>query len=90
MDKIIALAIGAAVIVGGGSFYGGMKFQQSRGSIYFTGGFQNLRNLSPEERQDRIQQMGGSVPDRAVSLAEEMSEEQQTEKLFPKMTKALL
>ena len=60
MDKIIALAIGAAVIVGGGSFYGGMKFQQSRGSIYFTGGFQNLRNLSPEERQDRIQQMGGS------------------------------
>ena len=61
MDKIIALAIGAAVIVGGGSFYGGMKFQQSRGSGFISpADFQNLRNLSPEERQDRIQQMGGS------------------------------
>ena len=61
MNKIIALVIGAAVAVGGGSFYGGMKFQQSKGSGFISpADFQNLRNLSPEERQQRFQQMGGS------------------------------
>ena len=45
-----------AIIVAGLAFYGGMKYGQSSG---ISGNFANLRNLSPEERQQRLAQMGG-------------------------------
>jgi len=51
--KIVLVFIGAAIILGVGSFYGGMKYGQSK----ITGNFANLRNLSPEERQ----QMGAGI-----------------------------
>lgn len=61
MDKKISIIIILAIITGAGAFYGGMKFQQSKGSGFISpADFQNLRNLSPEERQQRFQQMGGS------------------------------
>lgn len=61
MDKKISIIIILAIITGAGAFYGGMKFQQSKGSGFISpADLQNLRNLSPEERQQRFQQMGGS------------------------------
>ena len=69
MQKTILGMIVVAVLVGGVSFYSGMQFGQSRtprgltrgdssagGGSAFGG--QSLRNLSPEERQARLQQMG--------------------------------
>jgi len=44
MNKIIAIVIVSAVIVGGGSFYAGMKYDQSKNKT---------------ERQTRMQQFGG-------------------------------
>jgi len=58
MNKIIIIAVVVAVITGVGSFYGGMKYAQGqRGG----GNFQNLANLSPEERQQRFQGMGANA-----------------------------
>lgn len=62
MDKktIIAVCIIAALI-GGGAFYGGMRYAQNKTSVQSSrGNFQDLRNLSPEEQQARLQQMGGA------------------------------
>lgn len=58
MKKILPLIIVAIVLVGAGGFYGGMKYGASRQSA--SGGLTNFRNLSPEERQQRFQQMGGT------------------------------
>lgn len=49
-----------AVVVGGGAFYGGMKYAQSqsqRGRLS-QADFQSLQNLSPEQRQQRLQELG--------------------------------
>ena len=54
--KIILIVVGVIVLVGGSSFYGGMKYGQSR----VTSGFQNLQNLTPEQRQQRMQQMSNT------------------------------
>jgi len=45
------------VVVGGGAFYGGMKYAQSRNP---RGQFSraDLQNLSSEERQQRLQELG--------------------------------
>lgn len=62
MDKktIIAVCV-TAILVGGGVFYGGMRYEQSKASARSAqGNFQDVRNLSPEERQARLQQMGGA------------------------------
>lgn len=60
MDKKIIIAVCVtAVFAGGGAFYGGMQYAQSKPSARSAqGSFQDLRNLSPEERQARLQQMG--------------------------------
>lgn len=61
MKKTLLITFVIAIIVAGGAFYAGMKYGQSKASASFTqGDFQNLRNLSPEERQQRIQQMGAA------------------------------
>jgi len=56
MKKIIPMVI-AIVVVGGISFYGGMKYDQSKKSN--TGGSDNFANLTPAERQQRFAQAGG-------------------------------
>ena len=58
MNKTLLLSIMAVVVVvGGGAFYGGMKYAQSRNP---RGQFSraDLQNLSPEERQQRLQELG--------------------------------
>jgi len=56
---IIPVIILTALIFGGGGFFGGMKYSESKSPNASTqANFQNLQNLSPEERQQRFQQMG--------------------------------
>ncbi|MCX6789325.1 MAG: DUF5666 domain-containing protein [Candidatus Gribaldobacteria bacterium] len=52
---IIAIAIIVAIVVGVGSFYGGMQYGKSKSA----GG--GLANLTPEQRQARFQQMAGGA-----------------------------
>lgn len=59
------VAVGVAVVVGGGAFFGGMKYTEARG-LRGVGNFsglagQDLQNLSLEERAQRIQQFGGNA-----------------------------
>ncbi len=60
MNKIIPVIIAVAVVVGGGSFFGGMKYAEIKSprSSVSQADFQNLQNLSPEERQQRLQEIG--------------------------------
>jgi hypothetical protein len=63
MNKLIPIVIATAVVVGGGAFFGGMKYAESKS---FQGrvsqiDFQNLQNLSPEERQQRLQELGANA-----------------------------
>jgi len=63
MNKLIAIVIATAVVVGGGAFFGGMKYAESkspRGRLS-QADFQNLQNLSPEERQQRLQELGANA-----------------------------
>jgi len=60
MKKLLPIII-AIIIVGGGAFYGGIKYQQSKNSF---GNFsrQNLQNLSEEQRQQLFQgNVGGNM-----------------------------
>lgn len=60
MNKQIASTVAALILVGGGSFYGGMQYQQ-RTAPSNTGRMGGqFANLSPEERQARFQQMGSA------------------------------
>jgi hypothetical protein len=61
MDKKNILIISAVIIlvVGVGSFFGGMKYGQSKNSAGSRNGGA-FANLSPEERQARFGQMGGA------------------------------
>lgn len=58
-SKNIVIAILALLVVGAGSFYGGMKYGQNKNS---GGNFsaQALQNLSPAERQQIFQQFRSS------------------------------
>ena len=63
MNKLIAIVIATAVVVGGVAFFGGMKYAESkspRGRVS-QADFQNLQNLSPEERQQRLQELGANA-----------------------------
>jgi len=66
--KLLSIII-VVIVVGAAAFYGGMKYTQSR----TPGGFLqadlgNLRNLSPEERQQKLQGLGdsGALGERAI------------------------
>jgi hypothetical protein len=61
MKKIIPIFVALILVVGGGAFYGGMKYQQSKGSF---GNLtrQNFQNLSEEQRQQLLQgNIGGGL-----------------------------
>ena len=52
MQKTLPLFLLAFIAVGGGSFYGGMKYQENKSPTTRGGrNAANLYNLSPEERQ---------------------------------------
>ena len=56
---IIPVIILTALIFGGGGFYGGIIYSESKSpNASAQSNFQNLQDLSPEERQQRFQQMG--------------------------------
>jgi len=54
MKKTIPIFVALILVIGGGAFYGGMKYQQSKGSF---GNLtrQNFQNLSEEQRQQLLQ-----------------------------------
>ncbi|MDO8560613.1 MAG: hypothetical protein Q7R91_00140 [bacterium] len=56
-SKLITIVIAVAVVVGSGAFYGGMKYGQNTAA---TQGARGLANLTPEERQARMQQFGSA------------------------------
>lgn len=61
--KNLSLAIIAALVLAGGAFYGGTKYAESKksaGNNSNQNNSSNFRDLSPEERQQRMQQMGGA------------------------------
>jgi len=66
MKKLLPIIIITVLVVGGGAFYGGMKYTESKSP---QGGFAraDLQNLSPEERQQKMQELGdsGALEDRA-------------------------
>ena len=58
---IIPIIILVALIFGGGGFYGGIIYSKSKSpNASAQSNFQNLQNLSPEERQQRFQQAGAN------------------------------
>ncbi len=59
MKKLISIII-VLVLVGGGAFYGGMKYGQSKNPLS-SFSRQNLQNLTPEQRQQRLQQLGANA-----------------------------
>lgn len=62
MNKLIAIVIATAVVVGGGAFFVGMKYAESKSPRRLSQtDFQNLQNLSPEERQQRLQELGANA-----------------------------
>jgi hypothetical protein len=62
MNKTLLSIIVVAVVVGAGAFYGGMKYAENSRQNFVRQSFggQNMQNLSPEERQQRFQQMGAA------------------------------
>jgi len=57
MKKCIPIIVAAVVVAAGAGFYCGMKYSPSRSVDTFGRG--TFQNLSPEERAQRFQQMGG-------------------------------
>lgn len=62
MKKILPIFIAAIIIVGGGAFYGGTKYAESKSPAGLQGMGGNFTNLSPEERQARMEQFGANGP----------------------------
>jgi len=61
MKKILPIIV-IVIIVAVGSFFAGMKYGQSKNSDNLSQrNFQGFENLSAEERQQRIEQMGANV-----------------------------
>ncbi|MBI4600266.1 hypothetical protein HY732_05105 [Candidatus Uhrbacteria bacterium] len=60
MKKIVLSVLAAAVIAGGGSFWGGMQYAESKSIRARTGSsMQDFRALSSEERAQRGSQFAG-------------------------------
>lgn len=65
MNKKVKIAA-IVVVVGGVSFYSGLKYDQSRNSASLAQGVRSFANLSPEERQTRMQQFGAGGGQRSA------------------------
>ncbi len=63
MSKKIIVIILGVIIIGGGSFYAGIKYDQNKNSLKNRGGAMGFNNLSPEERQARFGQFIGANGD---------------------------
>lgn len=63
MKKLLPIFIVAILVAGGGAFYGGMKYAESTRQNFARQnlGGQNLQNLSPEERQQRLQELSANA-----------------------------
>lgn len=59
-NKLISIITVVVVIIGGGMFYGGMKYVENKSprDEFLRSNFESLRNLSPEQRQQRFQEFG--------------------------------
>lgn len=78
MKKII-IAVVALVLVGGGGFFSGMKYAKNKNSISFNrGNFQNLAGLSSQERQQRLEEMGGARQGGGFVSGEMLSKDEQS------------
>jgi len=53
VNKLLSVAITVAIVVGGGAFYGGMKYAQGRSPRG------NFANLTPEQRQQFMANVSG-------------------------------
>jgi len=58
MNKIFITGAVVAVVVGGGAFYGGMKYAERRSTGTISP--QDMQNMSPEQRQQMLQRFRGS------------------------------
>jgi hypothetical protein len=61
MKKILPIFIAIIIVVGAGAFYGGMKYGQSKSPATARAAGGEFANLSPEERQARMQQFGAGT-----------------------------
>ena len=59
MNRITIVVIGI-LAVGGGSFYAGMRVGGGGNPVVARGGMGGFGNLSPEEREARLRQLGGA------------------------------
>jgi len=61
MKKIVVSCVAVAILVGGGSFWGGMYYAESKSADGFARGgtAQNTQNLSPQDRAARFGQNSG-------------------------------
>jgi hypothetical protein len=61
MKKTIFIVAAVLILVGIGAFYGGIKYADIKNPKGIrSGNFQGLQNLSPEERQQRFQEMSAN------------------------------
>ena len=61
MNKTLPILILALFMIAGVAFYAGMKYAQGGfPQVPAEGNFQNFRNLSPEERERRFQELGAN------------------------------
>lgn len=56
MKKTLPIFIIILMVAAGGAFYGGMLYGKSTKTV--RGNFQDFANLTPEQRQQRLQEMG--------------------------------
>lgn len=67
MKKTILIFVALILVVGGGAFYGGMKYQQGRGS-FGNLNRQNFQNLTEEQRQQLLQGNVGRSFQRGIGV----------------------
>ncbi len=65
MTKKVLPIIIAFIVIGGGAFYGGIKYTESKTPNASVNGanFRNFQNMSPEERQNLAGQAGANRTD---------------------------
>jgi hypothetical protein len=67
MNKKIITTVIIVIVVGAGAFYGGMKYGQSKAKAGGNFSPQNLQNMTPEQRQQMLQQSRGAGGNQGTS-----------------------